>query len=363
VETYKGRELTAARAAKADVLLVRSVTKVSPELLDGSHVRFVGTATIGTDHVDTAYLEKRKIHFAGAPGSNANSVSEYMTAALLELRGEGLIDRPLNELTIGIIGVGSVGSRVENKARALGMKVLLNDPPLQRQTHDPEYLPLERLFEADIITCHVPLTKHGPDATHHLGDEQFFASLRKGTIFFNTSRGPVMESEALLDALKSGQLKAAVLDVWEGEPKVDVELVERVFVGTPHIAGYSYDGKVNGTKMIYDAACAALGRKRTWSPKPESLPAPKRPTVSAPAVKKSDGLDAATRAVVKIGYDIRADDAGLRKLLNMPADSRPAHFDKLRKEYPIRREWFATTVKAADPSLRARLSALGFHAK
>jgi erythronate-4-phosphate dehydrogenase len=358
VRTYKGRELTPARAAEADLLLVRSVTRVGPELLDGSHVRFVATATIGTDHVDTAYLEKRGIRFASAPGSNANSVSEYLAAALLEMRGEGLLDRPLSDLTLGIIGVGNVGSRVEQKAEALAMKVLLNDPPLQRRTHDPKYLPLERLFEADIITLHVPLTKHGPDTTQHLADEQFFASMRKGTIFFNTSRGPVVESGALLAALNAGQIKAAVVDVWEGEPHVDAPLLERVFIGTPHIAGYSYDGKVNGTRMIYEAACAAFGRKATWSPKAESLPVPKRATIHASG--RSEPLDAASRAVVKIAYDVRADDAGLRKLLELPVDQRAAHFDKLRQEYPIRREWFATTVKAEDPPLRARLGALGF---
>jgi erythronate-4-phosphate dehydrogenase len=357
VKTYKGRELTPGRAAEADILLVRSVTKVNADLLAKSHVKFLATATIGMDHVDTAYLEQRGIRCASAPGSNANSVSEYVTAALLQLRGEGVIDCPLSELTIGIIGVGNVGSRVEQKAKALGMKVLLNDPPLQRQTHDPKYRPIEELFEADVITCHVPLTKHGPDATHHLADEQFLASLRKNVIFFNTSRGPVMDGRALLDALNAGHVKAAVLDVWEGEPNVDADLLHRVFIGTPHIAGYSFDGKVNGTKMIYEAACAAFGKTPTWSPQPESLPAPKHVTIAARAKKD---LDAATHTVVKTAYDIRADDARLRRLLDMPPGERAAHFDKLRKEYPIRREWFATTVKTDDPALRARLGALGF---
>jgi len=355
VTLYPGRRLTRQRVADADLLLVRSVTRVDAALLEGSRVRFVGTATIGTDHVDRAYLARRGIGFASAPGSNANSVAEYVTAALLELAESRLPDRALRGFTLGIIGVGNVGRRVEEKARALGLKVLLNDPPLARATGLPKYRPLEELFQADILTLHIPLTREGPDATHHLADARFFERMREGTVFINTSRGAVAETAALSAALDSGRTAAAVLDVWEGEPDIPADLLEKVFIGTPHIAGYSYDGKVNGTRMIFEAACRYFDLDLTWNPS-DRLPAPD------PAAIALDDLrgEAAWRAAVRAAYDIRRDDAALRRILDLPPGDRGAAFDRLRKEYPLRREFAAFTVTGGADDDRRVLQRLGF---
>ena len=251
-----GRAISPEDVRDADMLMVRSITKVNAALLDGSKVRLVATATIGVDHLDEPYLRERGISFASAPGCNANSVGEYIAAALLvlaETRGFQLSYRKL-----GIIGHGNVGKRVEQKARALGMEVVLNDPPLARETGEKRYRPLEDIFDCPIITTHVPLVKSGPDATRHLLNERFFSRCKTGTIILNTSRGSVCDGNALRAALESGKIGAAALDVWEGEPNVDMQLLANCAIATPHIAGYSFDGKVSGTQQIYEAACAFL---------------------------------------------------------------------------------------------------------
>ncbi|NQT84941.1 4-phosphoerythronate dehydrogenase, partial [bacterium] len=193
-----GRKIAPASVVDAEILLVRSITEVNASLLEGSRVRFVGTATIGTDHVDEEYLHSRGIAFASAPGSNANSVAEYVVAALLTTARRK--NFPLKGKTIGVIGVGNCGSRVAKKAEALGMRVLLNDPPLWRQTGNKRFRPLEELFSADILTLHVPLTYEGIDATYHLVDEAFLSKLRPECILMNTSRGPVVDNLALATA-------------------------------------------------------------------------------------------------------------------------------------------------------------------
>ena len=257
VEVAPSREITPGVVADADALLVRSVTRVGADLLAGSKVRFVGTSTIGFDHIDIEYLSRNNIGFASAPGSNANSAAEYVTAALLHIAREH--DISLEGKSIGIIGVGNVGSRVAKKATALGMKLCLNDPPLQRQSSAPKYLPIEKLFDCDFITLHTPLTFEGGDKTFHLADEKFFKSLKAGCVFLNTSRGGVVDSIALKAAIGAGRLQATVLDVWENEPNIDTELLEMVDIGTPHIAGYSLDGKIVGMIMIYKAVCKYFG--------------------------------------------------------------------------------------------------------
>ena len=276
VKVVPGRQIKPEVLADADCLLVRSVTKVNEKLLAGSKVRFVATATIGFEHIDTEYLAKNKIGFASAPGSNANSVAEYIVAALLSVGKKHKIK--LEGKSIGIVGVGNVGSRVAKKCGALGMKVLLNDPPLQRQTGDSKYLPIEKLYDCDFITFHTPLTFEGIDKTFHLADEKFFKSLKPGCVFINSSRGGVMDTQALKAAMKSGKLKAVILDVWENEPNIDNELLRMVDIGTPHIAGYSLDGKIAGMIMIYEAACKFFGLKpqRTIE---NYLPAPLVPEI------------------------------------------------------------------------------------
>ena len=389
VEIVGGREITREVVADAEALLVRSITAVNEELLSGSKVRFVATATIGFDHIDVEYLRRRNIGFASAPGSNANSAAEYVVAAMLEVGQENNVE--LEGKSIGIIGVGNVGSRVARKCEALGMDVRLNDPPLQRyksqspqsqEGHSPkgqeehrefesallrveqftgksEFLPIEGLFDCDFITLHTPLTFEGADKTHHLADDRFFRSLREGCVFVNASRGGVVDSGALKRGILGGRLGAVVLDVWENEPDIDVELLRMVDIGTPHIAGYSLDGKIAGMIMIYEAACAYFGvgaEHRIEDFLPEAGVPELR--VDAAAGSEQGALMGAVRAV----YDIRRDDARLREIRECRAGTAGEFFDNLRKEYPVRREFVNTRVvlESACESLSRKLAGIGF---
>ena len=357
VEVIGGREITPGVVADADALLVRSVTRVGADLLTGSSVRFVGTATIGFDHIDIEYLSQNNIGFASAPGSNANSAAEYVIAALLNVGQKYNLD--LQGKSIGVIGAGNVGSRAAKKASALGMKVYLNDPPLQRQTGDAKYLPIEELFDCDFITLHTPLTFDGIDKTFHLADEKFFKSLKTGCIFFNTSRGGVVDSSALKAAIKSGKLGAVVLDVWENEPNIDTELLEMVDIGTPHIAGYSLDGKVAGMIMIYKSACEYFGFEAKFDID-SFLPQPAVPQLE---VNPQVGIeqDVLRETVEKI-YDIKEDDFRMRRILDKQAEERGKFFSRLRKNYPVRREFHNMQIVLRSPceGLAKRLAGLGF---
>jgi len=381
VEVVGGREITREVVADAEALLVRSITAVNEGLLSGSKVRFVATATIGFDHIDVEYLRRRDIGFASAPGSNANSAAEYVIAALLEVGQENNVE--LEDKSIGIIGVGNVGSRVAKKCAALGMDVRLNDPPLQRyKNHSPkgqeehgesesallrveqfigksEFLPIEELFGCDFITLHTPLTFEGVNKTHHLADDRFFRSLREGCVFVNASRGGVVDSGALKRGIIGGRLGAVVLDVWENEPDIDVELLKMVDIGTPHIAGYSLDGKIAGMIMIYEAACAYLGVGAEYGIE-AFLPEAGVPELRVdPAADSEQGaLMGAVRAV----YDIRRDDARLREIRECRAGEVGEFFDNLRKEYPVRREFVNTRVvmESACESLSRKLAGIGF---
>lgn len=365
VEVVPGREITPSIIAHADILLVRSVTKVDSKLLANSKVRFVATATIGTDHIDVGYLSQNHIGFASAPGSNANSAAEYVIAALLEVAGKHNIN--LEGKSIGIIGVGNVGSRVAKKCSALGMKVKLNDPPLQRQTGDPKYLPIEGLFDCHFITLHTPLTFKGIDKTFHLADERFFRSLKDRCIFLNTSRGAVVDSSALKATIKSGRLRAIVIDVWENEPDIDTELLEMIDIGTPHIAGYSLDGKIAGTIMIYKAVCSYFGFKVKFNVS-SFLPAPDIPQLRINPDRGSE--QAILQEVVTKIYNIKEDDTRLREILNIPEKKRGQFFDNLRKNYPVRREFQNTQIvlettcggsrKVGSQSIAKKLAGIGF---
>ena len=357
VEVLSGRDIAPQVVAQADALLVRSITPVNEELLAGSAVRFVGTATIGFDHVDLGYLERNDIGFASAPGSNANSAAEYIIAALLEVGRRHRIG--LEGKSIGVIGVGNVGGRVARKCEALGMHVLRNDPPLQRRTHDPQYVPRDALYGCDFLTVHTPLTLDGVDRTFHLADAGFFSSLKPGAVFLNASRGAVTDSEALKAVIRAGRLQAVVLDVWEKEPNIDTELLEMVDLGTPHIAGYSFDGKVAGMIMIYNALCAHFHRRPTHAIE-DFLPPPDVPRLGMETSDSGDE-ELLTRAVERI-YSIQRDDANLRQITRQPSDKRGRYFDDLRKHYPVRREFQNTTVTLNRPRdrLRQKLQGLGF---
>ncbi len=341
----------------ADAIIVRSEVKVGAALLEGSRVRFVGTTTIGTDHLDESWLQERGIAYANAPGCNANSVCEYVLAALLVLANRKGIR--LRGSSIGIVGVGNVGSRVRNMATTIGMKVILNDPPLERLTGDAKYRPLAEVLEADFVTMHVPLTRSGPDATVHLFDERRIASLRKEAFLINTSRGPVVDNRALEKVLRERKLGGAVLDVWENEPNFESGLLDRVDIGTPHIAGYSLDGKTNAVSMVYRAFCSTFLLEPRWALDVEKLPRPEtKEVILSPGWQCTDQeLD----DLIRKCYDILADDRALREVCASPAGNRGTQFQKLRTGYRVRREFRATTVRGATGENAELLRALGFN--
>lgn len=356
VTQVQGRGLQPAQVADADVLLVRSVSRVDESLLAGSQVRFVGSATIGFDHVDRDYLSARGIGFATAPGSNATSAAEYVVSVLMVLsmqQGFRLAGR-----TVGIIGCGNVGSRVRARLSALGMTCYVNDPPLQEAGAAGEYVSLEAALACDIVTVHVPLDPGGRHPTFHLVDATALARLRPGAIFINTARGPVADNAALVDVLGRRGDVTVVLDVWEGEPAISLALLGQVALGTPHIAGYSLDGKLRGTEMIYRAACEFLGAPATWDV--ASVLPPAAPVDLTAQVVADD--EALARAAVLGCYDVRCDDEHLRRLFELEQEERPAYFDRLRKHYPVRREFAAVPLECAPltDEQRSLLAGLGF---
>jgi len=357
VEVFGGREITAAVVRDADVLLVRSVTQVNSRLLEGSAVRFVGTATIGEEHIDIEYLRTKGINFSSAPGSNSNSAAEYVVAGLLEV-GE-TFGYELAGKSIGIIGVGNIGSKVANKCEALGLKVVLNDPPLARNSGDAKYRPIEEIYGCDIVTMHTPLTINGIDKTFHFADEKFFESLKDDCVFINSSRGGIVKTEALKLAIAEGKVGRAINDVWENEPEIDDELLELVEIGTPHIAGYSFDGKINGLLMLYDSVCRFFALAPSFQIGP-LLSMSETPELQLDAAGKSE--QQLLLEAVKQVYNVREDNSNLWGMLEMPGKSRGKYFDDLRRNYKIRREFGNTRVilKKADASLVSKLEGIGF---
>jgi len=339
VESLHGRRITPQVVKDADLLVVRSVTPVGSGLLAGSTVRFVGTATIGFDHIDIDYLNSKGIGFSSAPGSSANSVAEYVVAALLSVAEKR--DIKLEGKSIGIIGVGNVGCKVERKVRALGMRPLLNDPPLYRQTGDSKYLPLEQLFECDFITLHTPLTYEGIDRTFHLADQEFFNSLKTGCVFINTARGGIVDTTALKQAIKSEKVGSAVLDVWENEPSIDVELLRMVDLSTPHIAGYSLEGKIGGMTMVYETACKYFGVAARYGIE-DFLPEPRVKSLEVDT-RRPDKQQILHETVHQV-YPINRDDFNTREIAMVAPENRASFFDDLRKNYPVRREFYNTNV-------------------
>lgn len=324
--------------------------------MEGSWVRFVATATIGTDHIDLPYLGSQGVGFANAPGSNANSVKEYVLAALLELsRRSGFT---LHGRTLGVVGVGNIGSKVAKMACVLGLSVLQNDPPLARKTGQPQFLPLDELMSADIVTLHVPLTRNGVDATYHLFDAHRIDAMKPGSILLNTARGAVVETPAFKDALRRGHLSAAVIDVWEGEPSIDVELLKLVSLGTAHIAGYSMDGKVNAVRMIREAVCGFLSDTSTWDPCGEVPP----PETTHIHLDGSGDLEEMLHAAVRKCYDIELDDQQLRGIVDIPVEKRIPYFLKLRTGYRVRREFSSVRVEVplGHESMDKVIDAVGF---
>ncbi len=339
-----GRAITAADLHDVDALMVRSITQVDRALLaQANKLKFVGTATIGTDHVDQPLLAELGIDFCSAPGCNANSVAEYVVAALLQLslrHGFNLRDK-----TVGIVGVGNIGKRLAAMLHALKIDLLLCDPPRAKREHSQGFVSYEQLLrEADIITFHVPLTQAGEHPTYHLLDEARLAALRSGTVIINTARGDVVDNAALLKVLEQGKSLPLVLDVWEQEPCPLWPLVHWATLATPHIAGYSLDGKVRGTFMLYEAFTQVFKLPRRQYIK-DLLPA-----ADLPLVEVAGQVDfSLLQRLIKLVYDINDDDARFR-LRGMTAEG----FDQLRKQYPRRREWNSLALRP-HPSLAGHL--------
>ena len=355
IRRLPGRQITRADVHDADVLLVRSVTRVDRELLEGSAVKFVGTCTIGTDHLALDDFEHAGIQWASAPGCNARGVVDYVLGSLLtlaDIEGADLAQR-----TYGVIGAGEVGGRLVRVLRDLGWKVQVCDP-LRQAAEGADYVSLEQIIEqCDVISLHTPLSKSGDFATWHLLDEARLNRLKPGTWLINASRGPVVDNAALRNVLNARDDLQAVLDVWEGEPQVDVELADLCVLATPHIAGYSLDGKQRGTAQIYQALCAFLGQTPQVQ-LADLLPAPWLAKVELSA--NSD--QAWALAMVCRGvYDPRRDDADFRRTLTGPVDQQKQAFDALRKHYPVRREIEGLTVhiEGHNPALTKMAAALG----
>ena len=336
-----GKKITNQDLKNADILIIRSVTKVNEALLKNTSVKFVGTATIGTDHIDIEYLNKNNIAFADAKGCNAFSVAEYVIASLLYLANKS--DFVLRGKNIGIVGVGNIGSKVAKFAKALGMNLLLNDPPLQRITNNRDFVNLDKILEADIITLHVPLNSEGVDRTYHLFDKARLSKINNGTIIINSSRGAVINNSDLFDLISDKKLKV-VLDVWENEPEINIGLLKKVMIGTPHIAGYSWEGKVNGTLMIYNSLCNFLGVEQKFSLIKEF------PQNSLLGFDESDKMERNLENLIENIYPIQNDDLQMRKMLNMDKEERIKYFDWQRKNYPKRREFDNYSVQSENLS-------------
>ncbi|WP_180120660.1 4-phosphoerythronate dehydrogenase [Acinetobacter sp. YH12086] len=334
IKQAAGRTLTHEDVKEADALLVRSVTQVNAELIQQTALKFVGSATIGTDHLDITALEKQGIAWSNAAGCNAQAVAEYVITALLYIKPQLL--NANEQFTLGIVGLGNVGSRLAVMAELLGWNVIGYDPFVQSdQVKQVEFA--ELLKKADAISIHVPLTKVGEYPTYHLINAAALAAMKPSAILINSARGPVVEEAALIADIQQTQRKV-VLDVFEHEPEISAALLDLIYVVTPHIAGYSLEGKARGTQMIYEAFCQTFNQ-----------PINKAFESQLPVCEQYfTGADFKTvlQRYLKDIYDIARDDANLRACLKDGKVDQKA-FDYLRKTYPLRREWAAHGGPAA----------------
>lgn len=345
-----GNQISRESVMNADALLIRTRTRCDATLLEGTAVKFIATATIGSDHIDAEYCKQNDITWVNAPGCNSSSVQQYITAALLTLAQNQNFS--LSEKTLGIIGVGNVGSKIQKAANLLGMKVKLNDPPRAREEGAAGFVSLGEILETcDIITLHVPLIREGEDKTFHLFDSTLFGKVREGTWLINSSRGEVIETIALKTSLTAGRLKGAVLDVWENEPDIDLELLNQVTVSTPHIAGYSVDGKANGTAITVQALSRFFGLPLLGF-YPPLLPAPSDPLVRIDGTGKS--MQQIIYEAVMHTYAIMEDHNRLQLS--------PGTFEQQRGNYPVRREFgaFILNLSNVQRGLSDILEKLGF---
>jgi len=345
-----GSQTTPDVVKDADALVTRTRTKCNRELLEGSKVKFIATATIGYDHIDTEYCKEAGIKWTNAPGCNAESVNQYIASALFSWSMKNRTD--LKDKTIGIVGVGHVGKKVAHFCETIGMRVLLNDPPRERVEGPEKFVSLEKIQqEADIITFHVPLNMAGKDATLHMVNEMFLQNLRKKPLLINSCRGEVLNSKALYNAYEADDISGFILDCWENEPDIDLNLLSSAEFGTPHIAGYSKDGKANGTKMSVQAISRFfnLGIDE-WEP--VNVEPPPIPVIKIDGNQRRE-YSILAEAILST-YNIENDDEDLREA--------PQKFEQLRGDYPVRREFGTYTIKAKniEEMTLAKLKKLGF---
>jgi erythronate-4-phosphate dehydrogenase len=345
-----GSKITRDNLVDADALIVRTRTKCNEALLKGTSVKFIASATIGYDHIDTDYCNTNAIAWTNAPGCNSASVKQYIASVIAEIIK--VEKKSFSDITLGIVGVGNVGSKIYEMSKILGIKTLLNDPPRQRKEGEDGFTDIESLIsESDIITLHVPLTADGIDKTLHMTNSQFFAKIKKGAWFINTSRGEVMETQSLIRALESNRINGAVIDVWENEPNINLKLLELAHIATPHIAGYSADGKANGTAMSVQAISKFfnLGMDN-WQP--NNVPQAKQSSLTINC--KDKFKEQIFCELSSFAYNIKTDSDRLKKS--------PETFEQQRDNYPIRREPENLEIIAKDAltPLKDMIQSLGF---
>ena len=311
-----GDKITKELVHDADALIVRTRTKCNEELLKGSKVKFIATATIGFDHIDVTYCKQNGILWTNAAGCNSGAVEQYVHSSLLLLqRDKGLV---LNNSTIGIIGVGHVGSRVCKIATQLGMNTLLYDLP-RMDSGEEGFVDLSTIFEqADVITFHTPLIKEGRYSTYHMADADFFSSLKRKPFIINTSRGEVIETSSLIDALSKSMVSDVILDVWENEPNIDINLLNKAYISTPHIAGYSAEGKINATRSSLLSLCNFFKMNEIIN-------------LSLPPSPFTKGFDYYNKDYNYLEVYNPIEDSNLLK-------ARPENFENIRSNYNFRRE-------------------------
>ena len=353
VRRVAGRSLEPNELVDADTLLVRSITQVNAQLLnEAKRIEFIGSATIGMDHIDAHYLTERSIPFSNAAGCNADSVVDYALAAIYEFAESRALD-PLS-LSYGVVGAGNVGSRLVNRLTALGVNVVVSDPPRAQQDAAFVDTPLKQLMsQSDVVCCHLPLTNSGEHATHHLIGTSLLNQLAPGSLLLNAGRGPTINGQELLKFAQQRTDVTLVMDVWEEEPKVDSELASRVLLGTPHIAGYSLEGKLRGTYMLYERYCGLLGLpvSVTFDSLFTDYQTPCMDLTRRTTVQQ----------VIRSVYSIKEDHQRFMDSLS-PISCQTQAFDQLRKGYPVRREFSSLKLRGqTTQALKSQLSALGFN--
>lgn len=357
LELLDGRAIDHAAVRDADILIVRTVTRVDADLLRDSRVGFVASATSGIDHIDTTFLADKGIGFAAAAGCNARAVAEYVLSSLFVLAEQQ--DRDPREQRVGIIGCGHVGSTLHRFLDACGLSCMVCDPPLQERGTDTDYefVPLDEVRAADIISLHVPLIREGDYPTAGMLDGGFLDGVREKAVIINTSRGEVVDEEALIRFLDAKPGAAAVVDVWRDEPRINTELLRRVRIGTAHIAGYSTDAKLRGTRMVYERVCEFLQRQNEMND--PVLPGNDYYHLT---LSGQDDIAAAVGMAILSSYDVRSDGASLAGILQLDDSDRADYFSGLRHDYPLRREFPAMHVdlKSCPGEIANILLRLGF---